>query len=74
MNQNSVHNSVVCNSGVEHVSGDMFESVPQGDALMLKVSIFVHTIKFLYNSIVYLVIVYVMGCSQCLIAGEMSTA
>lgn len=25
-------------AGVEHVSGDMFESVPRGDAIFLKVS------------------------------------
>jgi hypothetical protein len=28
---------LVSDSGVEHVGGDMFESVPKGDAIFLKV-------------------------------------
>jgi hypothetical protein len=35
--------------GIEHVGGDMFESVPTGDAILLKVGL--HDINKIYNLI-----------------------
>lgn len=29
-------------TGVEHIGGDMFESVPKGDAIFMKVSDWIH--------------------------------
>ena len=35
----------VCVLGVEHVGGDMFENVPEGDAIFMKVIILIFTRK-----------------------------
>lgn len=36
-------------TGVEHVTGDMFESVPKGDAIFLKVTSFLNSFLLQQN-------------------------
>jgi len=36
-------------AGIEHVEGNMFESVPSGDAILLKVSEYMRVFKFIFK-------------------------
>jgi len=40
-------------AGVEHVGGDMFESVPKGDAIFMKVSEYKYELLFLVYVLKY---------------------
>lgn len=40
VDSNRVHVLLLSAKGVEHVGGDMFESVPKGDAIFMKVKLY----------------------------------